>query len=292
MIFPGDNVTKMNFANVILVIIYNKSLCDSKTLDTISNYNFPNSKLVIHNNGPEEVIRMSPLWEKLNKCFYSQIELINCLYNKPLSIIYNDIFVKYQACNFVILDDDTEISESFVYAMKNNNVDLELPKIKSSSDELIYYPICDGIVTNELVDLDPRKVLSIGSGLIINQALVDKFKTNNLKLFDESYALYGVDFSLFRRIYKIVDLGEVVKIRSSCFLTHSLSRLDMNENRDSFRARERALDLAISTRRYPTINLYYMFLRKIVGESIKMRYGNVYCMIKAYILGMHPRCSK
>ncbi|MCL2896208.1 glycosyltransferase family protein [Brenneria tiliae] len=281
------------WANVILVIMYNKALHESTTLDTISNYYFNNTKLVIHNNGPREITYEREFLSKLECCFDNQVELINCLDNWPLSIIYNEFFLKYNnAGKFIILDDDTEISESFIDAIKSSYVDLELPKIISTSDKKIYYPVCkSGIVTTD-TDLDSESALSIGSGLIINRTLVEKFKKHNLKPFDEHYALYGVDFSLFRRIYKIVSKGENVSVRSSSFLMHSLSRLDQSENKNDFRTRERALDIAISARRYPSLYLYYKFFSGIISEFMKMKWGNVFSMIKAYFLGVHPKCYK
>ncbi|EHD22411.1 MULTISPECIES: glycosyltransferase family 2 protein [Brenneria] len=281
------------WANIILVIMYNKDLQESTTLDTISNYSFNNTKLVIHNNGPREINYEGEFLAKLEHCFDNQVELINCLDNLPLSIIYNEIFSKYNnAEKFIILDDDTEISESFIDAIKISCVDLELPKIISTGDKKIYYPVCkSGIITTD-TDLDPESALSIGSGLIINRTLVEKFKKHNLKPFDENYALYGVDFSLFRRIYKIVSKGENVKVRSSSFLMHSLSRLEQSENKNDFRTRERALDIAISARRYPTLHLYYKFFSGVFSEFIKMNWGNMFSMLKAYFLGVHPKCSK
>ncbi|MFC3395027.1 glycosyl transferase [Brenneria rubrifaciens] len=281
------------WSNIILVVMYNKTLQESTTLNTISCYKFTDTKIVIHNNGPREIIYEGEFSAKLGQCFDNQVELINCLDNLPLSYIYNEVFSKYQNVErFIILDDDTEISESFVDAIKNSRVDLELPKIISSGDNKIYYPVCKNKVVTTDADLNPASTLSIGSGLIINRTLVEKFKKHNLKLFDEHYALYGVDFSLFRRIYKIVGKGENVKIRSSSFLMHSLSRLDQNEHKNNFRTSERALDIAISARRYPTLYLYYKFLTGISSEFMKMNWGNVYNMIKAYLLGVHPRCSK
>lgn len=47
------------------------------------------------------------------------------------------------------------------------------------------------------------KIISIGSGLVIYKSLVECFRKDNLKLFDERYALYGVDYSFFRRIQRI-----------------------------------------------------------------------------------------
>ncbi|MEL4888510.1 glycosyl transferase [Pectobacterium betavasculorum] len=281
------------WANIILVIIYNKTLQESMTLKTLSEYKFYNTKVVIQNNGPSEVSYDCELFVRLNQCFDNQVELINSIDNVPLSVIYNDIFLKYKDSDrFILLDDDTEISESFVKAVKNSKVDLEVPKIISSGDRCVYYPICENEIVTTDRDLDPKSALSIGSGLIINNTLIEKFKRHDLKLFDEHYALYGVDFSLFRRIYKICTKGESVKIRSSSFLVHSLSRLDESSRKNNLRNIERALDVAITARRYPTFHLHYLLIRKFVAESMKMNWSNAYNIVKAYLLGCHPRCLK
>ncbi|WP_409159189.1 glycosyltransferase family 2 protein [Pectobacterium sp. B2J-2] len=248
---------------------------------------------MIQNNGPHEIDYDCELSVQLNQCFNNQVELINSVNNMPLSIIYNNLFLKYESAEkFILLDDDTEISVSFVQTIKSGYADLEVPKIISSSDRQIYYPICEDAVVTCDKDLDPISVLSIGSGLIINRTLIEKFNRHNLKLFDENYALYGVDYSLFRRIHQISGEGESIKIRTSSFLVHSLSRLDDSLKKNKFRNIERALDVAITARRYPTFHLHYLLIRKFVAESMRMNWNNAYNIVKVYLLGRHPRCLK
>lgn len=288
----GDILDKFYFDNVILVVLYGKSICESMTLNSLSKYRLKNSKLVIHNNGPESVVFDGELYEKLNDSFDFNVEAVNDLNNTPLSKIYNQLFIVYSAERFIILDDDTQLSDSFVFSIENACADLDVPRIISSSNGISYYPISDGVVIADNTELNANNVLSIGSGLIINTSLIDKFNNYNLNVFDENYALYGVDYSLFRRIWWLVKQGESVDVRSSSFLIHSLSRVNKNERKNKTRNKERVLDVAITARRYPTLYTCYIFLRKLVGEFLKMNASNVVDMIKAYVHGCHPRCYK
>ncbi|WP_323635188.1 glycosyl transferase [Pectobacterium polaris] len=282
------------FDNIVLVVIYNKALDESVTLNSFLKYKLKNSKLIIHNNGPQGVRFDDLLHERLNNNFDCHVELINSLDNKPLSIIYNEMFIKNNANRFIILDDDTGLSQSFFELLKTSDfdVDLDIPKIISSIDGAIYYPISNGKVVKDSTILDARNVLSIGSGLVINRTLIEKFNRYNLDLFDENYALYGVDYSLFRRMWWVVKQGDEIHVRSSFSLEHSLSRADRNEKYNKVRNRERILDVAITARRYPSLYSYNIFFRRISREILKINFDNVVCMIMTYISGRHPRCYK
>ena len=285
-------MSELKIRNVFLVVIYDKTLEESTTLNSFLNYQFEMSMLIIHNNGPRPILLNEGFYNKLNGVFDNQVKVINTPDNKPLSIIYNKVFTEYDAERYILLDDDTELSSSFVYSLKNTNADLNIPKIISSIDDKIYYPISNGVVVTESTTLDASHVLSIGSGLIINRTLIDKFSHYNLKLFDENYALYGVDYSFFRRLWWVVKQGGGINVCSSSFLKHSLSRIDKNESNNKFRSRERVLDVAITARQYPSLYSYYIFLRKVLGELSKMNFTNVIYMFRAYIIGRHPRCPK
>ncbi|NBJ33775.1 glycosyl transferase [Serratia fonticola] len=280
----------MQCVNAIIIVVYNKKLEDSITLNTIMNYSFQSTKLVIHNNGPESTVLNSDMEKEIRKKF-SDVQLVNCLSNYPLSMVYNDFIAENKDfCRFVILDDDSTITEEYYQAIISNEADLELPRIISRADGVIYYPVEAKHVVTVDRELNPRTSFSIGSGLIINQSLVSKFQKHNVKLFDEGFALYGVDVSLFRRIYKLVDKGESFNIRTSSFIMHSLSRTEGKES--SFRVKERLIDLAVSTRRYPTIRLYSHLFRRIFFNLVKFEFSNVYLIINSYCIGMHSRCKE
>ncbi|HAT4914913.1 glycosyl transferase [Serratia marcescens] len=279
----------MRYNNAIVVVVYNKKIEDSATLNTLVEHDFFNSKLVIHNNGPESIALQGKLAEKIEAKFKC-VELINSLNNLPLSMLYND-FIRdnEEAGRFIILDDDSTITEAFARAVNYNEDDMELPRIISRVDGVTYYPIeTKKVVTTERY-LDHRTSYSIGSGMVINNSLVKKFQEHNVDLFDENYALYGVDVSVFRRIYQLIDKGEAFKIKSSSYIYHSLSRAEGKES--PFRIRERLIDTAITTRRYPTVRLHIHLMKKLIINVIKLNGNNAASIIKAYLTGMHPRCK-
>jgi hypothetical protein len=279
----------MRYDNALVVVVYNKSIEDSITLNTLVEYDFLNSKLVIHNNGPKNISLVGDVARRLNDKF-KDVELINCLSNSPLSILYNEfINNNLDAKQFIILDDDSTITDEFVRAINANEADMELPRIISRTDHVTYYPIEAKKVVTVDRELDPRTSFSIGSGLVIHHSLVEKFHKHNVSLFDESYALYGVDVSIFRRIYQLMDKGERFKIKTSSHLKHSLSRAEGKES--PFRIKERLIDVAITTRRYPTLRMHVHLLKRILINLVSFKLDNVSSTIKAYLSGMHPRCK-
>ncbi|AGP46915.1 hypothetical protein D3C81_20140 [compost metagenome] len=279
----------MQHDNAIVVVVYNKDIEDSITLNTLVNYDFHNSKLVIHNNGPKNITLGGDIARKINSKF-KVVELVNCLSNSPLSMLYNKFIQdNIDAKQFIILDDDSTITEEFVQAINRNEADMELPRIISRTDHVTYYPIEKKKVVTVDRELDPRKSFSIGSGLVIHRSLVEKFQKHNISLFDENYALYGVDVSVFRRIYQLIDKGENFKIKTSSFLKHSLSRTEGKES--PFRIKERLIDIAVTTRRYPTLRMHIHLLKKIAINLVGFQFDNVSSILKAYFTGMHPRCK-
>ncbi len=279
----------MKHDNAMIVVVYNKEIADSITLNTLVNYDFHSTKLVIHNNGPKNISLDAKMAITIGERFKA-VELINCLSNLPLSVLYNKFIRNNLGVEqFIILDDDSTITDEFVRAVNSNESDLELPRIVSRADDLTYYPIEDNKIVTTDRELDPKTSFSIGSGLVIHRSLVEKFQKNNIDLFDENYALYGVDVSIFRRIYKLIDKGERFKIETSSYLKHSLSRTEGRES--PFRIKERLIDVAVTTRRYPTLRMHIHLLKKILINLASFKFGNVVSMLSAYYTGMHPRCK-
>jgi GT2 family glycosyltransferase len=278
----------MQLYNAMIVVVYNKKIYDSTTLNTLTKFDLSNTDLIIYNNGPVKIDLARSKSDELDKSFNS-VQLINDLSNLPLSKIYNDFIYEHRyAQQYIILDDDTTVTSNFIDAVNINSYDLELPRIVSVTDNIVYYPISFKKVVTQNCELDPKNSFSIGSGLIINKSFVEKFQKYDTKIFDEDFALYGVDVSLFRRMYKLIDKGESFKIRSSSYLEHSLSRVEGEESR--FRIQERLLDLAISARKYPSLSLYYNFGKKFILNCILFDFDNIKLLLRGYFEGKHPRC--
>lgn len=185
----------------ILIVLYDKEICDSTTVESLTKLELKGTRLIIHNNGPYEINLTKEQSHIFKKKGVDDVILVNSIENKPLSIIYNDFINANLDCEiFSIFDDDSEISMNYISILKNDSFEIELPKILSRVDSKVYYPTVDRNVFSEDGNIITGDIFSIGSGLTITRTVIDKFNKHKIKLFDEHYALYGVDFSFFRRL--------------------------------------------------------------------------------------------
>lgn len=208
----------------ILVVLYDKELIDSKTLTSLVNFDFNFNSLVIYNNGPVNLAVNEQFVNSLYHKFKS-VKIVNDLNNSPLSKIYNNFISEIEVSSYVILDDDTELNPSYIDMLNDNYLkpkyDIVVPKIISKGGEQ-YYPISNGspVITEGDVNNLPN-LLSITSGVVINNTLLAKINVLNNRVFDERYALYGVDTSFFKNISKNkrVSIG-----LASAFISFFISR--------------------------------------------------------------------
>lgn len=284
---------------IVAVIIFGKQPSDSLTLNKLYSVKQVDFKLLIVNNGPAMVtIEDSLLQDFLNKGVELSIE--NCLENKPLSIIYNEVINNNKLFErFVFFDDDSDLDDGFFSDLDmtvQSNTDLQLPVILDKG--VIYYPVINGRPIQEQYMYSKNNKLeysndlfSIGSGLVIYNSLVEKFNSINLKLFDERYALYGVDYSLFRRLSILKGSDIHVNIMICSKINHSLSRIDAEFS--PWRHRERLYDVVL-TKKYYSKNIFSTFfslMKLSIIELLKGRFKNVLLIIYTFFLGHHPRCK-
>nr|WP_314420589.1 glycosyl transferase [uncultured Erwinia sp.] len=275
---------------ILLVVIYNKEIQESETINSLLSSEIHNIKIIIHNNGPKEIFVDDALRDKFINNDWD-FELINSLSNKPLSIIYNEFINSNKGFDiYSFLDDDTKISHEYVNQLMHQDSDVELPKIFSKIDSKQYYPLVNGEVYNSYGIITNGNVFSIGSGLTVSQGLISKFRKNNTKLFDEHYALYGVDFSFFRRVILLRKKGEVFSITSNSLLMHSLSKVEAIQSK--FRRQERLIDFVLTVRHYPTFRLYLSLMKRILIELKFKRIEDLKLLLKTFISGKHFRCIK
>ncbi|HHT5678566.1 TPA: glycosyltransferase family 2 protein [Raoultella planticola] len=278
----------MRLRIAFVVVLYDKKIVDSTTIKTLLSSGITDVTVVIHNNGPKEIsLDSNILFEFTSKNI--NLKLSNSISNQPLSVIYNNFIEEFSYFDkFVIFDDDSEITPSFINAIYDCGYDVQLPLIISRGDGKIYYPM----VNNKSVEgeglFNPKDTHSIGSGLIIDKRVVDIFKSKDIQLFDEHYALYGVDISFFRRIRLISGDGEVFIFKTSSRLIHSLSRTEGEES--IFRRKERLIDFAITVRRYPSLRGWLSYGKKIFLNLLSFRFNDIHTMFDALVHGNHPRC--
>ena len=275
---------------LITVVLYNKELVQSKTLVSICSCKYTDADLVIYNNGPHNVDANNFIFRTLENKFIS-VKIVNDVNNKPLSMIYNSAIINNpEADRFVFLDDDTILSDFYFNGISNTQVDLIVPIIKEKNSP--YYPLVNGLPCDKFknVDLSFETLFSIGSGLVIYRTLVNKFCIYKLSPFDERFALYGVDFSFFRRLQFLSNNGETINIIINGMLEHSLSRNEgfISEERHV----ERLIDVVLSAKFYSKslwIDIYTMM--KVIAREIKhLRFHHAIFALKLYLRGKHPRC--
>lgn len=282
---------------LITIIIYGKRPIESLTLNKLLELKYDNYQLLLVNNGPELIEPNDSFLESFS-IKKNKVLIINYTDNKALSFIYNMVLNDYEKYDrFVFFDDDSDIDDGFfesINATYNNKVDLQLPLIFDNDNA--YYPIIDGVIYSDEKSANEKigkynDLFSIGSGLIIYSNLVKKFQQRNMKLFDDNFALYGVDYSFFRRIAILKKKHqEDVNVVISSKINHSLSRTS-NEY-SSWRHKERLLDIVLTQRYYSKgISISTLILFKLIlKEALKLRLKNIYLIISTFIIGCHPRC--
>jgi len=272
----------------MVVILYGKHFEESKTLQSLIKFSHQLDQLLIVNNGPESLDSHDPFFMALSKK-HKRVEFENQIQNKPLSWIYNDFINSIDADYYALFDDDTEINLDYeIFLFQMTNIDLELPKIISIVDEKQYYPkLNEQIISEHGLIESGGELFSIGSGLIISNKIKNTFKKYNLEIFDSRFALYGVDFSFFRRLNKLGR--ESFLISSQTFLNHSLSRIE-EENTNPWRQKERLYDEVLSIKYYSKYTLFNII--KLSFKKIKRKeYNDFFTVVYIYILGNHPRCK-
>lgn len=271
----------------IVVVLYGKELIDSKTIMSMVDFEINFYSLTIYNNGPVTLSDDDSIFNKLKDKFKS-IRVINDLNNSPLSKIYNKFLTEVESFSYIIMDDDTELNTSYIEMLGRNALnpkyDIIIPKILSKDGQQ-YYPISNGIpVSSEGVVSDLPNILSISSGIVINETAFSKLSLTNKCIFDERYALYGIDTSFFKNITK----NKKVSIAVESYLLHSLSRAEFSDS--PFRRKERLLDLAISTRCYPSPFNFYYFIKTFLKLNIAGDFNLALLLVRVFLKGKHPKC--
>lgn len=271
----------------VLVVLYNKIISDSATLRTMLLCNdLCNVDLTVVNNGPKSIPQVQEFLSS-NESLFLGIRYIEHLENKPLSKVYNDfIDCNSRADYYVIIDDDSKLESTFFRKIVLNTFDICVPRILSVDDGQYYYPTVKGVpITSEgYIDIDD--LISISSGLTIKRDVVTLLKNKYGSVFDENFALYGVDTSFFLRLK---ELDCRLNVICSSTIMHSLSRAN-NSKPSLFRERERLYDAAIIARRYPNRIRIYYFVKRLLKNIILFNRENLFSLITCFIKGKHPRC--
>lgn len=271
-----------------LIILYNKKIHESSTFSSLIELlgKRDNIYVLIHNNGPFSVRKE---WEEnvLNNINGCNIDLYEDLSNLPLSFIYND-FVKKNYLNYdrlVILDDDSLLNIDYLNRIFDDEFyDLELPKIIDFDDCKIYFPtIGNKIIEKKSEDLShiTSVIQSAGSGMIISENLVKMFFDKKIELFDNAFALYGVDASFFWRLTEFQLI-----ISSTTCLKHKMA---FRSNTSMARRRELYINDILLLRRYPNFTNFKKAILCLMYSIYLLEIKLFFYLIKIFFIGKHPR---
>jgi len=271
---------------VILILLYNKSISESETLLKLykSSVDTSSVSLIVWNNGPSSI---SLELEYINKDRWGSVELIQTLDNKPLSYIYNQVIELYPAERYVFLDDDSQLTETYLMAMASSNAGVAVPAILSHGE--YRSPTVSGKFNPGPYQVTD-KVIAIGSGIGMRQDIAQKIKNHYGDVFDSRFALYGVDTTFFLRLHQL-GLSDQVEMIDG--FEHSLSRLESESQVMSrFRQVERAYDLGLTMRHYtPWKQAIFVIFKQAVKLTLgKLTWLQFVALCKAFKTGRHPKC--
>jgi GT2 family glycosyltransferase len=291
--------SKIEFDVCILIVLYNCAAENSATIlslkENISELDGIKLRIVIWNNGPSELsdedIRINLSDDSGVNIEFQYIQDVS---NAPLAYLYNKVISGTRAKNYCILDHDTKLTSEYIGVVRSCfHYDLVLPIVIARGQ--IHGPIYNSeIITN----FGPRRVgrrgriLAIGSGLIISRNLIDIMIFNYKSVFDERYALYGVDTTFCLRVTGIPN-ADKLNVWVLGIIYHSLSRLEKeNDSIRDFRAKERGLDLGITLRHYFSLYWLYRSIVKIIKSMAMNEPFSKRFFFEGLFRGEHPRAFK
>ncbi|UPR55347.1 hypothetical protein ITG10_08870 [Vibrio sp. ED004] len=280
------------YETAILVVLYNKEITISKTLTSLlsTNMKYNNTKLVIWNNGSDYLSNRTIDAFRV-KGFDTEIK--ETIYNESLAVIYNNFIDDFPSKKYILLDDDSSLNEKYLGAsLLCDDNQIAMPIIYSRGK--VRAPTIDGMPYNkDTVIHESSNIMTIGSGLVIGNEVINRLKIDYLKAFDERFFLYCVDTSFCLRISSVGLIGNIKVIDG---FQHSLSRLEKESSElNKFRRKERSYGIGLQQRYYFPIFQSSVYIAKVIVVTIKSmltkqeRVVNIRHLIGAYLLGKHYR---
>lgn len=280
------------FNTAILVLLYDKDISDSQTLNAFLSCNLLccNSSLIIWNNGPSKLESFDvSLFENLGY----RVFLEETLSNEALSIVYNRFISKYDAEKYIILDDDSRLEKNYLTeSSKIGPKNIGIPIIFSSG-KIIYPRVNKKTYCPDMTLNEKSKIVTIGSGLVLGKDVAKSLHDFYGDIFDERFYFYGVDTTLFLRLFDRGFAKDTILISG---FEHSLSRLEKeSEEISEFRRIERSYNYGLTLRYYRGVDskihgILKLFittgLKKIFRKRQKIIFTHA---IKAFFYGKHYR---
>lgn len=249
----------------IMIVIYGRQVESVASYNILIDYakNNKDCNIVFWNNGPHRV-NYIPDSDNVFLCQTPE--------NEKLSKIYNKFIESWKAETYLILDDDSVLSQYFLHRFDSMADCLGVATIYDNDQPC--YPLIDGEVRiqDASYKINDSTLMSIGSGLVLQRLVVDRLKNEFGDVFDERFRIYGVDSSFYFRLM-MLNWGEA----RFCVLpriNHCLSKnKEEVEAVKKFRARERSRDIALTLLYYrSSVNVARLIL-SVLWDVIKSASG-------------------
>jgi hypothetical protein len=276
----------------LLVVLYNKRLADSETIKALLTISIKDVSIYIVNNGPDLLIEDEIIFKLRERCEFVSVQ--NYLTNKPLSWVYNDYIDSHEADRYIILDDDTQLTHEYFkdLVFNDENYMIGLPKMLSSYDKKQYTPMLNGKIKPDTYGhISGDFNFSITSAIILSKDIVSILKKRFGSVFDERYALYSIDNTLFLRLETIVK-EEISPITyfSNVSLLHDFSNIQANKE-SKWRVEELLIANIITLRHYFKRG-YRQVIKQIFTNLAHFHFRDCYLILRSYLQGKHPRCKQ
>jgi len=275
---------------LFLVVLYGLKPAASATLRSLLAQPLAalpaDSALLVWNNGPtplaeaeRQALLAAPGWR--------QVLVEEDLGNPPLSRVYNQA-LRLGTERLVIFDQDTVVDERYLQALAQE-ADVLVPLVLGAG--AIRYPHQYKQVVTAEGPLDPQATVTISSGLCLTQGLAGRIAARHGDVFDERFALYGVDVSFFLRVQALAR-EEPVELLCAGMLDHSLSELEAETPAQRrFRDIEKfyvALLLRLHYKGASRGKVLRYLGRQLLGNRLYL-YGVLPRMLRTILSGRHPR---
>lgn len=217
------------YQTLLVVVLSGKTYKASVTLNSLMNKSYVNSDLVIINTGPD-ALRFDKDFIHTLGFYVKSIDIKEYLDARSLSNIYNEILNEYgEIDRFILLDDDSCLNKYYLNNLDKfhtDEIDLQLPHLRSKVDGKIYYPIIGesvAKVADGFVIKPTHNIRSLGFGLVVYRSAINKFLTIQKEFFDDHFSFYDVDNGFFEQIKLLRDEGINIKIQVVNTMEHALN---------------------------------------------------------------------
>lgn len=240
-----------------VIVIYNKSLSDSKSFNSIKDQQ--DVQILVVDNSTDHSFNNQDIALKANAWFLSMGK------NAGLSKAYNAALDRLKGENgdwIVLFDDDTEVPDGYWNKLKEQKCDgIVLPIVRTGNGKLLspanmrhgIPKAVDGI--RQITD-----ITGINSGMAISKTIADRYH------YDERLFLDYVDHAFLR---DMKARGVNIHIMDAC-LVQTFSAEDTDKNRQLDRLKVQKKDIATFYKDQPW-KAWYILVRRRLAIEVKDR---------------------